>query len=163
MASIDRLSPLLALAVGVVHAGLSPVVAVAGAVPNLVVLASVLLASLVGATPALVVAFGGGLVASLYGGEPLGALALTTVLVTGLVAVAAGRFESVAALYAVAAVFGGSLVVDAATAAVAGVVADGWPMAPLDVSVRAASLNAGLAALIVAAIALRRRRLSAAT
>lgn len=159
MASIDRLSPLLAIAVGVLHAGLSPVISLAGAVPNLVLLASVILASWVGAVPALVVAFAGGLVASLYGGEPLGAVPLVTVVVTGLVAVGAGRVAPIAPVYAVGAVFVGSLVADRATTAVASVVAGGWPMAPLEVAIRAASLNATLAALVVAgAILLTRRR-----
>lgn len=161
MASIDRLSPLLALGVGVLHAGLSPVLVVSGVAPNLVLGASVILAAMSGPIPALIVAFGGGLAANLYAPEPIGTLPLVLVAVTALVALGARLLGGPRAVYAVAAVFPASILTELATAVVAALAAGSWPIPPMDVTLRGAALTSAMAAMVVMAISVvswRRRR-----
>ncbi len=58
---------------GIVHAGLSPVIEIAGVRPNLMLVAVVLVTALAGFGPGVVWAFAGGLTANLLTHEPLGA------------------------------------------------------------------------------------------
>jgi hypothetical protein len=156
--TIHRLSPALALAVGVVHAGLSPVAAIAGVVPNLVLVAAVLLAAHRATVPALVVAFGGGLVGSVYAAEPPGAIPLALVVVVGATAVGARYVELPPGAYAVAAAFVGGVAAEVATALVSGFAGgEAWPMPALDVIAVAAALNAAIALVVLLLAAASRR------
>ena len=58
---------------GIVHAGLSPVIEIAGVRPNLMLVAVVLVTALAGFGPGVVWAFAGGLTANLLTNDPLGA------------------------------------------------------------------------------------------
>ena len=159
MAAINRLSPILALAVGVAHAGLAPVLVIAAVKPNVVLIATVLAAAFLGPLPGLTVAFVGGLVANAYSAAPFGSVPLALVAVAAVTSLAAPRFGHVAHVYADVAVLAGSIVADLGTA-IAGVAMAGgaWPVPPVELVIRAAAVNAGLGALVVLAVRLRHRR-----
>ena len=159
MASINRLSPILAIAVGVLHAGLSPILVVAGVTPNLALVASVLVVTSAGFVPGVTWAFIAGLTANLLGGEPLGSVPLSLLAAVGLAAAAAPLLGRVPLVYPVVAVFAGSLVADAVMLLSHQLVRGGpWPGVPLQVILTAAALNAGLAALVLIPIRVLNRR-----
>lgn len=165
MASIHRLSPVLAIAVGVLHAGLSPVLIIGGVMPNLLVVATVLVAVRYGFLSGASWAFVGGLSANLLAGEPLGAVPLS-LLPLAAAAPIARTMSALRPLFAVLAVFVGSIVADGVLLGLRALLtAETWAP-PMEVIVRAAIVNAGLAALIVAAawlLAMRARQRRAAS
>lgn len=165
VASINRLSPILAIAVGIIHAGLAPVVVVAGVTPNLALVASILVATSAGFAPAVTWAFLAGLTANVLSGEPLGSVPLSLLAAVALTAAAAPALGRVPLAYPVLAAFAGSIVADAVMLASQQLVGGGaWPGVPLEIVIRAAALNAGLAALFLIPIrlVLRRRERAAA-
>ena len=159
VASINRLSPILAIAVGVLHAGLSPILLVAGVKPNLALVASVLVATSAGFAPGVTWAFLAGLTANLLGGEPLGSVPLSLLAAVGLASAAAPLMQRVPLLYPVVAVFAGSIVADAIMLLSHQLVRGGpWPGIPLQIVAAAALLNAALAALVLIPTRLMARR-----
>lgn len=159
MASINRLSPILAIAVGVIHAGLAPVLVVAGVRPNLVLVASVLVATSLGFAPGVTWAFLGGLTANLLSREPLGSIPLSLLAAAALAASAAPLLGRVPVVYPVLATFVGSIVADAIVIAIAQLLRGGaWAAQPVEIVMTAAALNAALAALVIVPIRLLQRR-----
>lgn len=156
---MSYLSPLFAVVVGVVHAGLAPVIVVGGVKPNLVLVAVVLVTCLAGFLPGIVWAFTAGLTANLLVGEPLGAVPLVLLLVAVLVRGGNRLLGSLVWVYPVIAALLGSIVADLGSLAISQVVADATPAAPpFDVLLRAALLNAAIVGLLLypaRAIALR--------
>ena len=159
VASINRLSPILAIAVGVFHAGLGPILLVAGVKPNLALVASVLVVTSAGFAPGVTFAFIAGLTANVLSGEPLGSVPLSLLAAVALASAGAPLLSRVPLLYPVIAAFAGSLVADAIMLLSHQLVRGGpWPGVPLDLIVRAALLNAGLAALVLIPTRLLLRR-----
>jgi len=147
---MSYLSPLLAVVVGLVHAGLAPVILVAGVKPNLVLVAVVLVTCLFGFTPGITWAFVAGLTANLLVGEPLGSVPLVLLLVTALVAGGSRVLGRLVWIYPVAAAFVGSIVADVGSLLISQVVADATPAAPpFDIILVAGLLNAGIVALLL--------------
>jgi rod shape-determining protein MreD len=144
------LSPLLAVIVGIVHAGLAPVIVVAGVKPNLVLVAVVLVTCLFGFLPGITWAFAAGLTANLLVGEPLGSVPLMLLVVAAIVAGGGRVFGGLVWIYPVAAAFLGSVVADLGSVAIAQLVADPVATAPpFNVILTAAALNAGIVALLL--------------
>jgi rod shape-determining protein MreD len=156
---MSYLSPLLAVVVGLVHAGLAPVIVIAGVKPNLVLVAVVLVTILVGFTPGITWAFVAGLTANLLVGEPLGSVPLVLLLVAVLVAGGSRVLGGLTWVYPVAAAFVGSIVVDLGSLLISRLVTEPSPGGPpFDIILVAAILNAGIVALLlVPARALARR------
>ena len=156
---MSYLSPLLAVVVGIVHAGLAPVIVIAGVKPNLVLVAVVLVTCLIGFTPGITWAFVAGLTANLLVGEPLGSVPLVLLLVAVLVAGGSRVLGGLVWIYPVAAAFIGSVVADVGALFISQLVADSSPTGPpFDIILVAALLNAGIVALLlVPARALARR------
>lgn len=159
MASINRLSPILAIAVGVIHAGLAPVLLVAGVRPNIALVAVVVVAASLGFTPGVTWAFLAGLTANLLSGEPLGSIPLSLLAAAALAASAAPLLDRLPLVYPIIAAFLGSIVADAVTIAISRLLAAGEAQGlPLEIVMTAAAVNAGLAVLVVTPIWLLRRR-----
>ncbi|MCA1588278.1 MAG: hypothetical protein LC744_06420 [Chloroflexi bacterium] len=159
MASINRLSPILAIAVGVIHAGLAPVLVVAGVRPNIALVASVVVATSLGFTPGVTWAFLAGLTANVLSGEPLGSIPLSLLAAAALASSAAPLLDRLPLVYPVIAAFFGSIVADAVTLATSQfLVAGRLPGLPLEIVVTAAAVNAALAAVVVIPVWLVRRR-----
>jgi rod shape-determining protein MreD len=144
------LSPLLAVIVGIVHAGLAPVIVVAGVKPNLALVAVVLVTCLFGFMPGITWAFAAGLTANLLVGQPLGSVPLGLLIVAALVAGGSRLLGELAWVYPIAAAFVGSVIADIGSIVIAQLVADGIPgPPPFDVIVTAAALNAAIAGLVL--------------
>lgn len=160
MASINRLSPILAIAVGVLHAGLAPVLGVADVSPNLVLVAAVLVACSAGLLPGAVWAFSAGLTANVLSGEPMGSIPLTLLAAAGLAAAVAPAATQLGMTYPVLATFAGSIVADLGMLAIHRLLegGEGWAGVPVGIILAAAALNAVLAGLVLAATRLVRRR-----
>ena len=148
--SITYLSPLLAVIVGIVHAGLAPVIVVGGVKPNLVLVAVVLVTCLAGFQPGITWAFVAGLTANLLVGEPLGSVPLLMLLVAAMVAGGGRVLGGLAWIYPVAAVFVGSIVADIGSLFISQLVTDAVPAAPpFDIILSAAVLNVAIVALLL--------------
>jgi rod shape-determining protein MreD len=148
--TISYLSPLLAVVVGIVHAGLAPVIVVGGVKPNLVLVAVVLVTCLVGFLPGVTWAFAAGLTANLLVGEPLGSIPLVMLVVAAAIAGGQQVLGGLVWIYPVAAAFVGSIVADIGSLLVSQLVADAVPAAPpFDVLLSAALLNAALVGLLL--------------
>jgi rod shape-determining protein MreD len=159
VASINRLSPILAIAVGVIHAGLAPVLLVAGVSPNIALVAAVLVATSLGFTPGVTWAFLAGLTANLLSGEPLGSIPLSLLAATALAASAAPLLDRLPLVYPVIATFIGSIVADAITIVISQLLtADVLRGLPFEIVLTAAAVNAALAALVIVPVWLLRRR-----
>ena len=144
------LSPLLAVFVGIVHAGLSPVIVVAGVKPNLVLVAVVLVTCLFGFMPGITWAFAAGLTANLLVGEPLGSVPLMLLIVAALVAGGSRLLGGLVWIYPIAAAFVGSVVADIGSIAVARLVVDPAPAPPaFETILAAAALNAAIVGLLL--------------
>jgi rod shape-determining protein MreD len=147
---MSYLSPLLAVVVGLVHAGLAPVIVIAGVKPNLVLVGVVLVTSLVGFTPGITWAFVAGLTANLLVGEPLGSVPLVLLLVAVLVAGGSRVLGGLSWVYPVAAAFAGSIVADLGSLLISRLVAEPGPGdPPFGIILVAAILNAGIVALLL--------------
>jgi rod shape-determining protein MreD len=144
------LSPLLAIVVGIVHAGLSPVIVVGGVKPNLVLCAVVLVTCLFGFLPGIVWAFAAGLTANLLVGEPLGAIPLAMLLVAALVGGGGRILGGLTWVYPIVAAFVGSIVADLGSLAISQLVADAVPAPPpIDILLAAATLNAAIVGVLL--------------
>jgi rod shape-determining protein MreD len=143
-------SILLALIAGVVHAGLAPVIEVAGVHPNLILVAVVLVASLLGFGQGVVWAFVGGLMANLLVLDPLGTLPLSLLLVAALVAGLQRVVGRLVWVFPVLACFAGSVLADLVKLGVYRLVDDPLRVGlPLDLIIPAAFLNAAILAVLL--------------
>jgi cell shape-determining protein MreD len=160
VASINRLSPILAIAVGVIHAGLAPILAAAQVTPNLavvsVVLATVYAGPRAGATWAFIV----GVTANTIGTQPLGSIPLALLAAAAVVAVASPLAPSIGPAYTVAATFVASMAFDAVLLAVLSVLGDGpgWSAALVTPILGGAAMNAVLTALVLLVVWIARAR-----
>jgi cell shape-determining protein MreD len=147
---ISYLSPLLAVVIGIVHAGLAPVIVVGELKPNLVLVAVVLVTALFGFLPGITWAFAAGLTANLLVGDPLGSVPLVLLVVAAMVAGGARILGGLIWIYPVAAAFVGSIVADIGSLVISQLVTDAVPAAPpFDILLGAALLNAGIVALLL--------------
>jgi rod shape-determining protein MreD len=147
---ISYLSPLLAVVVGIVHAGLAPVVVVGGVKPNFVLVAIVLVTCLAGLFPGITWAFVAGLTANLLVGEPLGSVPLVLLLVAAAVAGGGRVLGGLVWIYPVAAAFVGSILADIGSLLVSQMVTDAVATTPpFDILLRAAILNAVIVAVLL--------------
>lgn len=156
---MSYLSPLLAVVVGIVHAGLAPVIVIVGVKPNLVLVAVVLVTCIAGFLPGITWAFVAGLTANLLVGEPLGSVPLVLLLVAVLVAGGSRVVGGLVWVYPVAAAFIGSIIADIGSLFISQLVSEASPSAPpFDIILAAAVLNAvivGLLLIPARALALR--------
>jgi len=147
---MSYLSPLLAVVVGIVHAGLAPVIVIGGVKPNLVLVAVVLVSCIAGFMPGITWAFAAGLTANLLVGEPLGSVPLVLLVVAVLVTGGSRVLGGLTWIYPVAAAFVGSIVADAGTLLISQLVTDAAPGAPpFGIILAAALLNAALVGLLL--------------
>lgn len=156
---ITYTSVLLAIVAGIVHAGLAPVIEIAGVRPNLVLVAVVLVTALLGFGPGIVWAFVGGLTANLLVQGPLGSLPLALLMVAALVAGLGRVLGRLTWVFPVIAGFAGSVVADLLELGVYRLVDDplvvGLPLAQI---IPGAFLNAAIVGLLlypVRAVAMR--------
>jgi rod shape-determining protein MreD len=147
---ISYTSALLAVLAGIVHAGLSPVMVVAGVRPNLALVAVVLVTCVVSFEAGVLWAFIAGVVANLMIPEPLGSIPLALLAVA---AVAGGTQRTIGRLVWVApvvAAFLASVAADVVALTVARLV--GEPLTsgvPFELILPAAALNAALAGVLI--------------
>lgn len=147
---MSYLSPLLAIVVGVVHAGLAPVIVIGGVKPNLVLIAVVLVTCHAGLMPGITWAFTAGLTVNLLVGEPLGAIPLGLLLVVTLVSGGSSIVGRLVWIFPVLAAFLGSIVGDVVTFSVSQLVTDAAPASPpLDILLAAATLNAAIVVILL--------------
>jgi rod shape-determining protein MreD len=147
---MSYLSPLLAVVIGIVHAGLAPTIVIGGVKPNLVLVAVVLVTCLAGFMPGITWAFVAGLTANLLVGEPLGAVPLMLLVVAALTAGGARTIGHLTPIYPILATALCSIVADLGSLAIAllvGGAASAEP--PIDVILAAAVLNAAVAAVLL--------------
>jgi rod shape-determining protein MreD len=136
--------------VGIIHAGLAPVIVVGDVKPNLVLVAVVLVTCLGGFIPGVTWAFVAGLTANLLVGEPLGSVPLVLLVVAAVVAGGNRAFGGLVWIYPIAAAFIGSILVDLGSLLVSQLVTDAIAATPpFDILIRAALLNAALVALLL--------------
>lgn len=132
------------------HAGLSPVIEVAGVRPNLMLVAVVLVTALLGFGPGIAWAFAGGLMANLLVQDPLGSIPLAMLLVSALVAGGHRLFGRLVWVYPVLACFAGSVLADLVELGVYRLVDQPLRVGvPLELIIPAAFLNAAILALLL--------------
>ena len=157
---IGYTSVLLAVVVGIVHAGLAPEIEIAGVRPNLMLVAVVLVTALAGFGPGVVWAFAGGLTANLLTHEPLGAVPLSLLLVSAMVAGGDRLFGRLIWVYPIMAAFAGSILADLVILGVFRLMSDGPVLGvPLDLILPAAVLNAALTGVLLYPSRMLARRL----
>jgi rod shape-determining protein MreD len=143
-------SILLAVLVGIAHAGLAPAVVVGGVKPNLVLVAVVLVTTNFGFSAGITWAFLAGLVANLLIPEPLGSIPLALLLVAAMVSGGGRLLGRLVWAYPILAAFLGSIVADivgfAALTLVGG--SQGTTL-PLQLVLPAAVLNAAITGLLL--------------
>ena len=148
---INALSALLAFIIGVIHAGLAPVLAVGDLRPNLILVCVVAVTVLMGLGAGAIWAFVGGLTVNLLTTDPLGSVPLGLLLTAGLVAGLGGLIGTRGVALAVLGGALGSLVVDVVGLGVL-VLVGGAPVAQPGTLARlllpTAALNGLLAALV---------------
>ena len=138
------------MVVGIVHAGLAPVLLIGGVKPNLVLVAVVLATCLAGLLPGITWAFVAGLTANLLVGEPLGSIPLVLLLVAAAVAGGSRVLGGLVWIYPVGAAFVGSILADIGSLVVSQLVTDAAAAAlPFDILLRAAFLNAAIVAVLL--------------
>jgi cell shape-determining protein MreD len=148
--AITYLSPLLAVLIGIIHAGLAPVIVVADVKPNLVLVAVVLVTCLFGFLPGLVWAFVGGLTANLLVTEPLGTIPMALLVAAAVVAGGQRLLGRAAWVYPIVAAIVASVVADIIGLVIFRLVAE--PVRgeiPLQLILPAAVLNAALVGLLL--------------
>lgn len=142
------------------HAGLAPVIQVAGVYPDLLLVAVVLVTAVFGFTQGIIWAFVAGLTANLLVAAPLGSLPLAMLLVSALVAgggLALGRLVWV---YPVLAALLASALADIAALLISRLVGDPISLADAwDLILPAAVLNAAIAGLLLPFVRLAALRL----
>src|SRR2546421_4179615 len=110
--NITYSSILLAILVGIAHAGLAPAVVVGGVKPNLVLVAVVLVTTNFGFSVGIAWAFLAGLVANLLIPEPLGSIPLALLVVAAIVSGGGRVLGRLVWAYPILAAFVGSIVAD---------------------------------------------------
>ena len=146
---INVVSALFAIAIGIVHASLAPVLAVGDVRPNLILAFVVAVTALLGLGSGSIWAFLGGLTANLLTSDPLGSLPLGLLLAAATVAGLVRVIERSPAAAVLVGGFSGSLVVDVTALAVlafggsAGLAISGTSLASL--LLPSALVNAALA------------------
>lgn len=147
---ISYLSPLFAVVIGIVHAGLAPVIVVGGVKPNLVLVAVVIVTCLSGFLPGIVWAFVAGLIANLLVGEPLGSVPIVLLIVAATVAGGAQIFGGLVWIYPVIAAMGASILADVGSLFISQLVTDAVAaLPPLNILLAAAVLNGAIVALLL--------------
>ena len=142
---ITYTSVLLAIVVGILHAGLAPVIEIAGVRPNLVLVAVVLVTALLGFGPGIIWAFVSGLTANLLVQDPLGTLPFSLLLVCAMVAGGSRLLGRLTWVYPVLAGFAGSMLADLIKLGVYRLVETPLNVGvPLDLILPAAFLNAAI-------------------
>ena len=132
------------------HAAIAPVIVIGDVKPNLVLVGVVLVAAYGGFLPGATVAFLAGLTANLLVSEPLGSIPFSLLLVAALVAAGARLMGRMSWLYPPIAALAGSLLFDAVTIGLGGLVTDAAVTGlPVDVMLRAAFLNAAVCAVLL--------------
>ena len=158
---IGYTSVLLAVVVGIVHAGLSPVIEIAGVRPYLLLVAVVLVTALAGFGPGVVWAFAGGLTANLLTNAPLGAVPLSLLLVSAMVAGGDRLFGRLIWLYPILAAFAGSILADLVILGVFRLITGGPALGvPINLILPAAVLNAALTGVLLYPCRMLARRLT---
>lgn len=145
---ITYTSALLAVLAGIVHAGLAPVIVVAGVKPDLLLVAVVLVTCVLGFEAGILWAFVGGLVANLLIPEPLGSIPLAMLIAAVCVAGGSRVLGRLVWVYPVVATFAGSILADVVSLSVSRLV--GSPLSqglPLQLILPAAALNAAICGL----------------
>lgn len=138
------------MVVGIVHAGLAPVIEVAGVHPNLVLVAVVLVTTIQGFGPGIVWAFVAGLTANLLVTDPLGSLPLSMLLVSAMVAGGDRLLGRLVWLYPLLAALVGSVLADVVTLGVFRLVGEPFGAAlPTQLILPAAFLNAAIVGLLL--------------
>jgi rod shape-determining protein MreD len=157
---ISYTSVLLAVVVGIAHAGLAPEIEIAGVRPNLMLVAVVLVTALLGFGPGILWAFAGGLTANLISTAPIGSIPLSLLLVSALVAGGDRLFGRLTWLYPILAAFAGSMLADLVIVGVFRLLSDSVSVGvPLELMLPAAVLNAGIAGLLLYPARVMTRRL----
>jgi rod shape-determining protein MreD len=156
---ISYTSVLLAVVVGIAHAGLAPEIEIAGVRPNLILVAVVLVTALLGFGPGVVWAFAGGLTANLISTAPIGSIPLSLLLVSVLVAGGDRALGRLTWLYPILAAFVGSLLADLVIIGVYRLMGALTVGVPLDLMLPAATLNAAIVGLLLYPARLATRRL----
>jgi rod shape-determining protein MreD len=157
---ITYTSVLLAILAGIVHAGLAPVIQVAGVYPDLVLVAVVLVTAVFGFTQGLIWAFVAGLTANLLVAAPLGSLPLALLLVSALVTGGGLLLGRLVWVYPVVATLAASVVADVIALLVSQLVGDPINVTDaLDLILPAAVLNAALAGVLLPFVRLAALRL----
>lgn len=157
---ITYTSVLIAILAGTVHAGLAPVIQVAGVYPDLVLVAVVLVTTVFGFTQGLIWAFVAGLTANLLVAAPLGSLPLALLLVSALVTGGGLVLGRLVWVYPVVATLAASVVADLIALLVSQLVGDPINLADaFDLILPAAVLNAAIAGLLLPFVRLAALRL----
>ncbi len=135
---------------GIIHAAIAPVIVIGDVKPNLVLVAVVLITCLGGFLPGITWAFIAGLTANLLVSDPLGSIPLGLLVVAALTAGGARMLGRAGWIYPVLAAAIGSLVADALSLGLTQLVGEAAIGAvPGDLLLRAASLNAVIAGLLL--------------
>ena len=150
-APITYSSILLAILVGIAHAGLAPAVVVRGVKPNLVLVAVVLVTTNFGFSVGITWAFLAGLVANLLIPEPLGSIPLALLVVAAIVSGGGRVLGRLVWAYPILAAFVGSIVADLVSLAALSLVGGSslGTTVPLQLIVHAAVLNAATTGLLL--------------
>ena len=156
---ISYTSVLLAIVVGIAHAGLAPEIEVAGVRPNIMLVAVVLVTALAGFGPGVVWAFAGGLTANLISTAPLGSIPLSLLLAAALVAGGDRILGRLIWLYPLLAAFAASILADLVIIGVFRLLGAVAPAIPGNLIVPAAVLNAAIAGLFLYPARLAARRM----
>jgi rod shape-determining protein MreD len=156
---ISYTSVLLAVVVGIVHAGLAPEIEIGGVRPNLMLVAVVLVTALMGFGPGIMWAFAGGITANLISTAPIGSIPLSLLLVSAGVAGGDRVLGRLIWLYPILAAFGASLLADLVTVGVGRLMAAVPISVPLELMLPAATLNAAIVGLLLFPARLATRRL----
>ena len=159
---ITYTSVLIAILAGIVHAGLAPVVQVAGVYPDLLLVAVVLVTAVFGFTQGLIWAFVAGLTANLLVAAPLGSLPLAMLLVSAVVTGGGLLLGRLVWVYPVIATLAASILADVIALLVSQLVGDPINLTDvLDLILPAAVLNAAIAGLLLPFVRLAALRLGA--
>jgi rod shape-determining protein MreD len=156
---ISYTSVLLAVVVGITHAGLAPQIEIAGVRPNLMLDAVVLVTALMGFGPGIVWAFAGGLTANLISTAPIGSIPLSLLLVSAAVAGGDRLLGRLTWLYPILAAFVASMLADLVIIGVYRLMGALTVGVPLDLMLPAATLNAAIVGLLLFPARIATRRL----
>ena len=158
VAEISYTSVLLAIVVGIAHAGLAPEIEVAGVRPNLMLVAVVLVTALAGFGPGVMWAFAGGLTANLISNAPIGSIPLSLLLVAAVVAGGNQLLGRLIWLYPILAAFAASILADLVIIGIFRLLGAATPAIPVNVLLPAAVLNAAIVGLLLHPSRLAARR-----